>query len=235
VLTVSLYRYETHLHTKEASACAIWSGEEQVRSYKEAGYSGIIVTDHFFNGNSCIPQNLPWEDRIDLFCKGYENAKKEGDRLGLSVFFGWESNYKGTEFLIYGLNKEWLMNHPDILSWTIEEQYQKVKEAGGFIVQAHPYRMRPYIKEIRLFPEFIDAVEGINAGNRSEDFDKKAIAYAKKYKLPITAGTDAHGFEQIHSGIAFQHKIEDINELIDCVKAGNHELIRINYQLYYNK
>ena len=39
--------YETHLHTSEASACSIITGAEQARTYKEAGYSGIIVTDHF--------------------------------------------------------------------------------------------------------------------------------------------------------------------------------------------
>jgi histidinol phosphatase-like PHP family hydrolase len=109
-----LYRYETHLHTNEASACAQVSAVEHVRTYKELGYAGIIVTDHFFNGNSSVPRNLPWEQRVDLLCRGYENAKKEGDRVGLSVFFGWEANYNGTEFLIYGLDKEWEKASRDI-------------------------------------------------------------------------------------------------------------------------
>ena len=47
-----MYKYETHLHTCEASACASAKGEEQARRYKELGYDGIIVTDHFFNGNT---------------------------------------------------------------------------------------------------------------------------------------------------------------------------------------
>ncbi|TAH65156.1 MAG: histidinol-phosphatase, partial [Anaerolineaceae bacterium] len=149
---MGLYIYETHLHTSEASACSHVSGAEQVRKYKEAGYAGIIVTDHFFTGNTAVPHNLPWEKRVDLFCKGYENAKKEGDKLGLSVFFGWESNFRGTEFLIYGLDHEWMRNHPEMLYWSIEEQYHNIHEAGGYVVHAHPYRDRFYIKEIRLFP-----------------------------------------------------------------------------------
>lgn len=223
---MGIYRYETHLHTKEASACALLNGEDHVRSYKEAGYTGIIVTDHFFNGNSCVPENLPWNERVDLFCKGYENAKAEGDRIGLSVFFGWESYYAGTEFLIYGLDKVWLKNHPDILSWSIEEQYQKVHESGGLVVHAHPFRVRPYISEVRLFPDCIDAVEVFNVGNRNEEFDKKALAFAKKYKLPMIAGTDAHGFENCHSGVSFLHKIEDNKDLIDSIKSGKCELIK---------
>lgn len=223
---MSLYLYETHLHTTEASACALISGAEHVRYYKEAGYSGIIVTDHFFNGNSSISRNLPWEERVDLFCKGYENAKAEGDRIGLSVFFGWEANFHCTEFLVYGLDKTWLKDHPDILFWTIEEQYKRVHEEGGYIVHAHPFRVRPYIKEVRLFPDAVDAVEAYNVGNRNDEFDKKALNYAKQNKLPITAGTDAHGFENCHSGVAFKHRIENINSFIDNLNTGRYEIIK---------
>jgi hypothetical protein len=223
---MSQYRYETHLHTSEASACATVSGAEHVRLYKEAGYNGIIVTDHFFNGNSCVPKDLPWEERIDLFCRGYENAKAEGDRIGLSVFFGWEANFKGTEFLIYGLDKAWLKSHPDMLSWSIEEQYQRVHEDGGFVVHAHPFRVRPYIKEVRLFPDCIDAVEVINIGSKNDEFDRQAADYAKKHGFSVTAGTDAHGKETIHSGLAFRHKIEDISSMIYEIKSGKYELIK---------
>jgi histidinol phosphatase-like PHP family hydrolase len=223
---MSLYRYETHLHTSEASACGILSGAEHVRNYKAAGYDGIVVTDHFFNGNSNIPKNITWEERIDLFCRGYENAKAEGERIGLSVFFGWEANFNCTEFLIYGLDKTWLLKHPDILSWTIEEQYKRVHEDGGYVVHAHPFRERDYIKEIRLFPECVDAVEAINVGNHNDELDKKAMAYAKKHKLPVTAGTDAHRLETNHSGLAFNHRIDDIGDFITSIKTGKYELIK---------
>lgn len=227
---MNLYKYETHLHTREASACAVKSGAEQARTYKEAGYAGIIVTDHFFNGNTAIPGNLPWEERVELFCKGYENAKEEGDKIGLSVFFGWEANFLGTEFLIYGLDKEWLKNHPDILEWSVEEQYYNIHKDGGYVVHAHPFRMRPYIKEIRLFPEFVDAVEVFNVGNRNLEFDKKAEEYALKHNLPGFSGTDAHGqdYEQIigRGGIAFYRPLNDMKDLLNEVKSGNYELVR---------
>ncbi|HKL99626.1 MAG TPA: PHP-associated domain-containing protein [Mobilitalea sp.] len=224
---MSRYLYETHLHTKEASACARIGGVEQARYYKEAGYSGIIITDHFFNGNSCVPKNLPWEERIDLFSKGYENAKQEGDRIGLDVYFGWEAGFQGTEFLIYGLSKEWLKKQLDILSWSVEEQYKKVHEAGGFVVHAHPFRIRPYISEIRLFPESVDAVEVINVGNGNQEYDRKASEYAQKNKLYETAGSDAHGGEKCHSGIAFMHKIVSIQDYIDSIKSREYELLEI--------
>ncbi len=222
---MSLFLYETHLHTKQASACGVLNGAQHVRFYKEAGYSGIVVTDHFFNGNTCIPENLTWEERVELFCKGYEEAKEEGDKLGLSVFFGWEANFKATEFLVYGLDKEWLMEHPQIMDWSVEEQYEQIHAAGGYVVHAHPFRKREYIKEIRLYPSHVDAVEGINIGNRNDEFDKQAMTYAKKHRLPIVAGSDAHGFEKYRSGIAFKRKAENIHDFIDMIKAGKYELI----------
>lgn len=223
---MSLFRYETHLHTSESSACATYSGAEQARSYKEAGYEGIIVTDHFFNGNTTVPRNLPWEERVHRFCKGYENAKEEGDRIGLSVFLGWEINFEATEFLIYGLDKEWLLNHPDILSWSLQEHLYQVRKSGGFIVHAHPFRQRPYIKEVRLFPEIIDAVEVINVGNCNDEFDRLALVYAKEHKLPLTAGTDAHGKTDLKSGMAFNRPLMDIHDFINCIKTGSYELIK---------
>ncbi len=223
---MSLFRYETHLHTSEASACAIFSAKEHVRYYKAAGYDGIVVTDHFFNGNTCIPAGLPWEERVDLFCRGYENAKAEGDKLGLKVFFGWEANFAATEFLVYGLDKAWLLNHPEVLSWPVEEHYRRIHEAGGFVVHAHPYRIRPYIKEIRLFPKLVDAVEAVNLGNHNDTFDRQALVYARKHKLPVTAGTDAHGNERLHSGMAFSYEIENIQDFIEGIRAGKGELLK---------
>ena len=61
------YRYETHLHTSQASACGSSKGSEHARFYKEMGYQGIIVTDHFFGGNTCIPERLPWKKRVERF------------------------------------------------------------------------------------------------------------------------------------------------------------------------
>ena len=88
-----MFFYETHMHTSEGSACGFASGAMQARHYKALGYDGIVVTDHFFNGNSRINVDFPfesWERKIDLFCKGYENAYDEGKKIGLKVFFGFE-------------------------------------------------------------------------------------------------------------------------------------------------
>ena len=118
------YLYETHMHTSESSACARNTGAEMAKAAKEAGYTGVIITNHNWYGNNCIDSFLPWEEWIEQYCKGYENARQWGNENGLDVFFGYEAGYNGTEFLIYGVDKQWLINHPQIKDASVQEQYR---------------------------------------------------------------------------------------------------------------
>ena len=43
-----MYKYELHAHTMECDIEATLSGREMVRLYKESGYDGIVITNHFF-------------------------------------------------------------------------------------------------------------------------------------------------------------------------------------------
>ena len=216
------YIFETHLHTCEASACGRSSGADMARACKEAGYTGIIVTDHFVHGNTAIDRSLPWENWVNAFCRGYEHAKQEGDRIGLSVFFGWEACYQATEFLINGLSKEWLLAHPEIRDCTIEEQFRLVHADGGMVVHCHPFREEYYIPEIRLFPEYTDAVETVNATHVSQystshlgaAFDERAKAYAAEHDFPVTAGSDIHRVDLLLGGIAFKRPLQDSRDYI---------------------
>ena len=103
-----MFRYETHLHTYEGSLCEKTPGSMYPQYYKDLGYDGIFITDHFFNGNTRIPKYDRWEQRVNEFCLGYEHAKEAGAAIVFPVYFGWEANFEGDEFLIYGLDKEWL-------------------------------------------------------------------------------------------------------------------------------
>lgn len=187
-----MYHYETHLHTREASACAITSAAEYPAFYKSQGFDGIFITDHFFNGNCAIPRHLnDWERMINEFCRGYEIAKVAGDAIDFPVFFGWEANFQGDEFLIYGLDKDWLMNHPDILSYNRTKQYDIIRQDGGLVVQAHPFRERSYINTIRLNPYTCDAMEAYNSGNPDWQ-NHNAEIYCTENNIFMTAGSDIH-------------------------------------------
>lgn len=214
------YLYETHMHTAEASKCATGTAAEMVRAYADLGYSGIIVTDHFFNGNTAIPRHLPWKERVELFCRGYENALEEGSRTGIHVFFGWEYAFYGTEFLTYGLDKEFVLGHPDMLDWSVEKYINTVHDHGGFVVHAHPYREAFYIPRIRLYPDLVDGVEVINGGHLNPLFDERAREYADKYNLLHLSGSDAHHTDFIAGcGIGFEQEIRAISDFIEAIKG----------------
>lgn len=185
------YRYETHLHTCQGSACGRSTGREHVRYYKDIGYTGIFVSDHFYRGNSAIDRSLPWPEWVKRFCAGYEDAAEEGAKVGLDVFFAWEESIEGDDYLIYGLDKEWLIAHPEARTWTRREQFETVRAGGGCVVQAHPFRIRDYIKHIHLSPRFVDAVEVANAGNDLFS-DVYARRYAQEHGFLMTAGSDNH-------------------------------------------
>ena len=73
------YRYETHMHTCFSSACGVSTGAEHARFYKDTGYTGIIITDHFYGGNCAVDRSLPWPEFVDRFCVGYEDATEAAD------------------------------------------------------------------------------------------------------------------------------------------------------------
>lgn len=214
------YKYETHLHTCQGSACGRLTGAEQAELYKGLGYTGIVVTDHFFNGNCAVPRDLPWKERVERFCAGYRDAKVKGDEIGLQVFFGLETNFHGQEFLLYGLSEEWLKEQEDMLSWNPKEQFEKVTAAGGFVVQAHPYRTAPYIPEVKIYPDCCEAFEWYNAQNSAE-VNEKAVAYATEHGIHGTGGTDAHGPVQKRGGMIFEKKWENISDYIEAVREGS--------------
>lgn len=236
------YKYEMHLHTSEGSACGKNTGDEMARACKEAGYDGIFVTNHAWGGNTAVDRSLPWDEWIRQFAVGYYKAKEWGDKNGLKVFWGYESGFDATEFLIYGVTPEWMISRPDLKNATIEEQLRIVHEGGGIVIHAHPYREEWYIPEIRLFPEFVDGIEGVNATHSSHlsqahndpEFDTKAIAYGKKYNFPMTAGSDVHSTTIFGGGIMTKEPINSPQDIIELIKSDRMYLLT-NGDSYYTR
>ena len=212
------YKYETHLHTSEVSKCAINTGAEMARAYKKAGYTGIFVTDHFFNGNCAIPRELNWEQKVDLFMRGYENAKKEGEKLGLDVFFGWEFtlNPYSADFLTYNLDREFLLAHPNIDRFPLKKYSEQVRKNGGLLVHAHPYREAEYI----LYPP---RPTSDSPNNNNHLAWRLALKHPHLIRI---SGTDIHSTDLAGlGGVAFRYRIKDSQHFIEALRAGDAYLI----------
>ena len=82
-----MYLYEMHCHTLPCSACGGIQPEDLVRGLKEIGYAGMVLTDHFYHGNTGIRRNQPWEDFVAAYEESFLRAKAVGDALAFRLFY----------------------------------------------------------------------------------------------------------------------------------------------------
>ena len=220
-----MYKYETHLHTYPVSKCGKATVRESLEFYKELGYDGVFITNHFLDGNVNTDKNLPYEEQIEFYFSDYEDGVKIGEKIGLKVFCGVEMSYGGTDFLVYGPDKEWYLKNPQIMDMKKSDELRFLMESGAFVVQAHPYREAGYIDHIRLFPRCVHGVEVINA-NRTDFENDMAMKYAESYELLKLAGTDNHlgGNQEKLAGICTNEPVMNENDFIEKIKNGQFEI-----------
>ena len=217
-----MYLYETHLHTMPVSKCARADAKEVVEFYKSLGYSGIFITNHFIDGNINIDKTAPYKEKIEFYFSDYELAKELGEKNGLDVFLGIEMSYGGTDFLVYGLDKEWFLSHPEIESMKKSDELAFMASEGALIIQAHPFREAAYIDHIRLFPRRVHGVEIYNA-DRTDFENGLAKQYSDNYSLLHFAGSDNHvGKSQIKlGGMSFSSPIKNEADFVTRIKSGD--------------
>jgi hypothetical protein len=161
---------------------------------------------------------------------GYENAKREGDNIGIDIYFGFEYSLQGNDFLIYNFGEDKIISYPEIMTDGFEKVSEKVRGEGGFIIHAHPFRVEAYIAYPgRVFPDCTDAVEVVNAAQRNPEHDKKAREYAEKYGLYAVGGSDAHWHDGIKSGAAFERRPASLEGMIDMIKQNGHIILGEDY------
>ncbi|MBQ7344313.1 MAG: PHP domain-containing protein [Clostridia bacterium] len=226
-----MYRYETHLHSSPASKCGRYSVRDNMEFYKEIGYDGIFLTNHFIDANIGCDRTLPYEEQIEFFFRDIEEGERLADEVGIKFFWGIESSYLGTDFLIYGLSKEWYLSHPEIMEVSRRDMLTMMAENGALIVQAHPFREASYIDHVRLFPYHVHAVETDNCGNK--DFQNEmARLYADTYKLHHSAGSDNHWarYATRLAGVEFETPIDSVEDFIERMKNGEAHTFTVNVE-----
>lgn len=226
-----MYRYETHLHTYPVSRCAKHTVREALEFYKSLGYEGVFITNHFLDGNINIERDRPFEEKLEFYCSDYEEGLRLADQIGIRVLFGVEMSYKGTDFLVYGLDKAWYLAHPEIMDMKRSELLAYLMASGALVIQAHPYREAGYIDHIRLFPRQVHGIETPNASR--PDFENNIAAYyADYYGLITVAGSDNHSLtKQKHlAGLEFETPIRDEADYIARVMARQAKIFTLNLE-----
>ena len=215
------YLCEMHLHSSEVSMCGRTTRKEQIDFYKRLGYNGVFFTDHFWRGN-CKIRDVEWRQRVEIYKECHESAVEYGKSVGVDVFFGFELTEVSSDFLIYGIDADFLLAHPELERMPIHELLDTFRANGGLVIQAHPFREAGWIKDITLYPKNVDGVETLNTHNLTERANKLAEVYAEAYDLIGIAGTDYHA-DRMHSfsGLVFDSVPSNERQIIDFIRSRN--------------
>lgn len=203
---------DLHAHSSGISRCCQIPAEEVLKTAKEYGIDGIVLTNHY---QKSYLQN----DDADAFAKAYVEefhyTEKIAEELGMKVFFGVEVTtelYKNVHMLVYGVSEKFVLENPRVFELNQEELYKLVKVYGGVLVQAHPFRNGCTV----LDTAYLDGVE-INChplyGN---SYQKDLMEIAAENKLLLTCGGDYHADTyRPHCGMYLPDDIGNNNELRD--------------------
>ena len=219
-----MYKIDTHVHTAEVSPCGVVKAKEIVKLYKESGYYGLIITDHYGDYFFHNHEKLDWNDKIDKLLTGYYKARDEAEKEGLLVLLGIEINFlwSSNDYLIYGLNEEFLKENRNLHHLDLKEFKELIKQEKAVIYQAHPFRPGMEI----LDPEFLDGVEVFNGNPRHNSRNDLAYKYSLENDLKMLSGSDFHQEEDLaRGGIITDKKINNMEEFIGILAADDYQLL----------
>ena len=217
------YKYELHCHTKEVSRCGTLDVEDLIKKYKEAGYSGLVLTDHYSPMTFDLPDFFSKKKAIDHYLRAYRKAKKYNDD-NFTVLLGVELRLHATvnDYLVYGVTEEMLYELPFLLSLYIRRASKLLRERGCLFLQAHPFR-----KLItRANPKYLDGVEVFN-GKATKEANENSSKWAEEINAKIkTSGSDCHRESGVGlGGIITTEPIKNNDDLLRILKSGNYKLI----------
>ncbi|MBQ2740639.1 MAG: hypothetical protein IJF39_03340 [Clostridia bacterium] len=221
-----MYKYEMHAHTHP---CSGGGGDiiEHIDCLMEKGFSGMVITNHFYRGDTCIPRSLPWGKFVLPYAEDFFLGKKYAEGKDFDLLFGIEEHIAGgREILVYGITPAFLCDHPELKNADLKQYAEAVHRVGGMLFQAHPYRIREWIINPTPFAEvgILDGIEVYNGGNAYEE-NALAEAFAKEKGLRGIAGSDVH--QSSHAGIGgicSKVRIRDNETLRKVLKSGEYTL-----------
>ena len=178
---------DLHAHSSGISRCCRIPYEEVLRRAQDHGMDGIVLTNHYQKGY--VQGDL--DALVEKYIGEFHKTEAYGKQIGRRVFFGIEVTMEldpRVHMLVYGVEPDFLREHPTVFDYTHEQLHAAVKSWGGVLVQAHPFRNGATVWDTA----FLDGIE-INChplyGN---SYSKEMIEIARDRGLTVTCGGDYH-------------------------------------------
>ena len=192
--TGSTIRADLHSHT-HFSPDSILSPKDLARRGREVGLGCIAVTDH-----NTVRGGLAVREIADFaVIVGEEVRSAEGEILGLFL----------TEDVPGGLSAD--------------ETISRIKAQGGIVGVPHPFdSLRSALREDSLnkLVARIDFVEGLNSRIVFGVHNKRALEFARKHGLAVSAGSDAHSSREIGRSYVEMPPFSDREDFLVSLRAG---------------
>lgn len=227
-----MYKLELHCHSSEVSACSHCPADTLIKRYRDAGYHGIVSTNHINRGTYQGMEALSWEEKVDHFMRGF-HLLREAAPQDFDVLLGCEINltpqgwpaYIPNDYLIYGVTEDWLRKTGDMRDMRLESLSAAVREAGFLIIHAHPFRAGTVMRE----PGLLDGFEIYNGNLRHNSHNDLAEAWAKMNGKIMTSGSDFHQPEDpCCGGIETETRIRSNEALLATLRGGQYGFLRDN-------
>lgn len=220
------YKYELHCHCREISPCGWLSASRTAALYRQAGYDGIVLTDHFRTDIIGLLDGKSWEEKVDSLWKPYRELKKEYNGTDFFIGRGLEIRFDNNEndILLYGFSEELFLEEGQ--KWTamglpaFYERYQNEM----LLIQAHPNRKATTYQEPLAY---LHGIEVKNTSPRNDNYNEITERTAKEHPwLIATGGSDCHREEDVAgSGIICSRRIKSDEELVEILKGKDFEII----------
>lgn len=212
---------ELHAHTSEVSPCSHQTAEQVADRYIAAGYSTIVVTNHYCD-YVMDAAGESWEDRFAHYVSGYRKMKDyAGDRL--CVLLGMELRFTecGNDYLVFGLDEDFIENHPNLHLMTLKTFSGLARAEGLILVQAHPFRNGMKVMK----PDLLDGIEVFNGHAGHDSRNRIALEWCKRYGKIPTSGSDFHDATSVVAGgLITERKIESMDQLVQVIRSGEYTL-----------
>lgn len=193
-----MYIYDTHVHTSETSPCGKIDARTLVHMYRNTGYHGLVITDHYFRGYF---ESLPyekWEDKVSRYLAGYHTALEEGRKVGLNILLGIEIRFdeNSNDYLVFGIDEDFLYKNKELYALTLKTFSEFIKGTSILIYHAHPFR----VKMTRMDPELLHGIEVYNGNPRHNSNNNLADDFATANNLKKLSGSDFHQVPDLARG-----------------------------------
>jgi predicted metal-dependent phosphoesterase TrpH len=214
-----MYRYDIHVHTLETSPCGKVKGAEVAKLYKQMGYDGIVITDHYSDRFFLSVRGKTWEKKTERFLAGYREAFRVGSSIGLNVLLGMEINFRWSlnDYLVFGIDEKFLFENPLLHKKNLKEFRRIADKYGYLIYQAHPFRLGM----TRADPKLLDGIEVYNGNPRHNSKNDSAAKFALDNGLKMIAGSDFHRLEDAgRGGLILAENPENNEKLVEILREN---------------